>query len=254
MSHLSGIISAIILFGLSGCGTSEKITTERGLTFSEVLTRAVSRGETIHTLNGRGNITIETPEASNSGSFRVRLKKPDSLTVEIRGPFGVRVGTLALARDKFLFYNWMENRVIIGKPDENTLSQMLHLDVSFQEILGAFTGVFPMNDSSDAIQQFTAGNNTYNILFRSSTRLKKYSIDGKTYIIKEYRVQDDSIGDVMTASASDFTDDTPPLPQFLRIVFPAEHRSITITYDNVRVNVPVSCRFEVPKQAEIIYR
>jgi len=224
------------------------------MTFSDVLTRAAERDDRIQTLNGKGSITIETPEASNSGSFRVRLKKPDSLTVEIRGPFGVRVATLVLAREQFLFYDWMKNRATIGKPDERTLRQMLHLAISFQEMFGVFTGAFPQNDSSATIRQFTTWNDTYNILFRSSTRSKEYSIDGETYIIKEYSVSDDSTGTLMTASASDFTDDTPSLPQFLRIVFPTEHRSITITYDDVRVNVPVTCAFEVPKQAEIIYR
>jgi outer membrane lipoprotein-sorting protein len=248
------ILFVVILFGLDGCGSSERITTERSLTFSDVLTRAAERDDRIQTLNGKGSITIETPEASNSGSFRVRLKKPDSLTVEIRGPFGVRVATLALTREQFLYYDWMENRAIVGKPEERMLRQILHLAISFQEIFGVFTGVFPQNDSSDTIRQFTTGNDAYNVLFRSSTRSKQYSIDGETYIIKEYSISDNSTGILMTASASDFTDDTPSLPQFLRIVFPAERRSITITYDDIRVNVPVSCVFEVPKQAEIIYR
>lgn len=219
-----------------------------------MLTRASVRNENIQTLNGKGTITIETPEGSNSGSFRVRLKKPDSLMVEIRGPFGIRVATLSLAREHFCYYDWMENKAIVGKPDEHTLRQVLHLAISFQEMFGAFTGIFPQNNPSDTMRQFIAGDDTYNIFFRSPTYSKQYSIDGETYIIKEYSLIDDSTGTLMTASASHFTNDAPSVPQFQRIIFPAEHRSITISYDDVRVNIPVSCAFEVPKQAEIIYR
>lgn len=254
MKNLAGIISIIVLLGLNGCASSEKSTTEPSLAFTDVMQHVRERDDKIHTLSGKGSITIETPEASNSGSFRVRLKKPDSLIVEIRGPFGVRVATLALSREQFLFYDWGENRAIVGKPEEQTLRQMLHLAMSFEEIIGAFTGVFPRNDSADTMQQFVTGNDAYKIYFRSVTGSKEYIIDGETFIIKEYSAKEDSAGILMTASASDFTDDTLPLPQFLRVVFPREKRSVTITYTDVLVNEPVSCAFEIPKQAEIIYR
>ena len=44
------------------------------------------------------------------------------------------------------------------------------------------------------------------------------------------------------------------MPRLLRLIFPQEHRSVTISYNDVKLNEPVVCAFIPPKHAEVIRR
>src|SRR5438552_3424073 len=121
---------------LAGCGgPKETAKLEHNLPIDSVFARVQQRYAYVKTLKGGGSITVESREASQNGSFDVDLKKPDSVLVELHGPFGLHVGTLSLSRDQFIFYNRMENNAVVGKPDGETLHSMFHLNMQFDELL-----------------------------------------------------------------------------------------------------------------------
>ena len=56
----------------------------------------------------------------------------------------------------------------------------------------------------------------------------------------------------LTAIASEVNaDGQAAMPHLLRVIFPLEQRSITISYDDVKINGSVDCSFTLPDQAEI---
>ena len=227
------------------------------MVLDDVLHQIAERNEKVHTLKGDGSITVESPEGSNSGSFDAYLKKPDSLRVELNGPFGIHIGTLTLSRDQFLFYNRMENTAIIGKPDGTTLRSMFRIKMQFDEVIHAFTGEFPPAALTDSLERFYVHDDQYVVTYRTPECVKEYHIDGDTFVITSYRVIDRSGSVVLAADAAriESGDDAPiAMPMLLRVVFPREHRSVTIAYDGVQLNEPVECSFTLPKQAEVIYR
>ena len=255
MSTQRKIFICILLIGLSGCAPTKKIIGERTLSLDQVLQRVHNRNKTIATLKGNGTITVESLEGSNSGSFDVWLKKPDSLKADFSGPFGIHVGTLALSRDQFLFYHWVDNRVIAGKPDGKTLQSMFRLKMEFDEVLNAFTGEFPAVTAGDTLSRFYVEEGVYISLYHTAKGMKEYRIDGDSFVITSYRVLDDSGRSVLNAFASRIEDaDNISMPMLVRIIFPKERRSVTIAYDNIDLNKPVDCSFTLPKQAEIFYR
>ncbi len=128
------VLSAVLI--TAGCAPSAKVYKERTLAAAEVMRRVNERGQSISSLRGNGSITIETPEGSSSGSFDLSLKKPDSLLVELHGPFGIHVGTLLLSRERFLFYNNMDNTALVGKPDGRTLNSMFRLRMELMKFFG----------------------------------------------------------------------------------------------------------------------
>jgi hypothetical protein len=237
---------------LAGCISTDKIVLKRDLSIEEVLQRVRERNQIIKTLKGDGTITVESPEESNSGSFDVMLKKPDSLRVEFSGPFGIHVGTLMLSRDKFLFYNSMENKVITGTPDGNTLQSMFRLKMNFEEVVRAFTGEFPMEVSNDSLIRFVVKDDQYVMTFHKDRSTVECYIDGDTFVVTAYRVLDIEGTAILTALASRFesTGDI-TMPTLLRVIFPKERRSVTIAYSDVQINEPVECSFIPPPQAHI---
>lgn len=252
---LCRLLVGSILAGMGGCGTSNKMIREHPLGPGEILSLVAERNAKIRTLQGDGLITVESPEGSHNGSFDVRVKKPDSLKLEFHGPFGVDVGTLLLSRRQFVYYNKMDNTATIGKPDGKTLRSMFRLKMQFEEVLHAFTGEFPAVPPDDTLLNLSVQEDHYVLRFHSGDGEKEYTIDGESFIVIGYRVIDASGDKILEATSSRIrTSDNIPAPRLVRVTFPKERRSVTIAFDDITLNQPTECSFQVPKQAEVINR
>ncbi len=251
-----GAVAVLMVFaGVESCAPTRPLMKERTLPADEVVRRVQERNESIRTLDGSGSITVETPEQSNSGSFSMVLKKPDSLRVELNGPFGFRVGTLMLSREQFVYYNRMENSAVVGKPDGSTLNSLFRLRMKFDEVLHAFTGEFPSPAGGDTLERFFVENGMYVLRYQGSGGVKEYRVDGDAFVVTSYRMLDTAGKTAVTMAASDVDEvDHIAMPKLLRVVFPREKRSVTIAYDDLQFNEPVVCRFDIPRQADLIHR
>lgn len=244
----------LVTIGVGGCSSPKEIVRERTLMPDQVMAAVAERNRKINTLSGEGSITIESPEHSNRGGFDLNLRKPDSVRVELSGPFGIDVGTLMLSREKFVYYNSLDNKAVIGVPDGKTLGAMFNLTMNFDEILRAFTGEF-VTSGDDSLIRFGVEQGEYVIRYQSGAEQKEYHIDGDTFVVTKYRLLDATGNPRIVAMASEVEDsEVAPMPMILRVVFPAERRSITIAYDDIHVNGSVNCFYMLPKQADIIYR
>ncbi len=249
------VFAFFLVMNIFGCAPTRKITTERSLSLDDVLGRVEERNEKIKTLRGEGTITIESFESSTSGSFTVDMKMPDSLRMEFRGPFGIRAATLMLSRENFLFYNWIEHTAIVGVPDGKTLNSIIRLKMQFDQIINTFTGEIRSVSDRDSLLQYSVENNFYVVRYQSPEGKKECWIDGDSFIVTDYRATNDQGENVLVAHTSDPEEiGDVQLPTFIRVVFPKERQSVTIAYDDIKINETVSCRFVFPKQAEIIYR
>jgi outer membrane lipoprotein-sorting protein len=251
----TGAAVLLISAGLAACSAPPRAIRERNLGSDEVLALVTARNRQITTLRGDGSITIESPERSNNGGFDLNLRKPDSVRVDFHGPFGIKVGTLMLARNQFVFYNALDNKAMIGEPDGATLGAMFNLTLRFDEILNAFTGEFGQAATGDTLARFTVENGDYVMLYRGAAGTREYRVDGDAFVVTSYRAVDAAGAETIRASASEieFAGAT-AMPRLLRVVFPAERRSITIAYDDVKVNERVDCAYELPDQAQIMHR
>jgi hypothetical protein len=253
------IILTITLFGIlfgAGCSSTRHIAaTERNLPPDDVLSRTLARDHRISTLQGEGSITIESPELSNSGSFDVDIRKPDSLRVKLNGPFGIYIGTLAMSPTQFVFFNARENIATVGQPDGRTLRSIFHITLKFDEILKAFTGEFLSSLSRDSLDNFSTIEDQYVFRFRSAAGIQEYRIDPDRFAVTSYRLLDADGKPSIIAVASRFDDDREiVMPGLVRVILPAERRSVTIAYSEIKTNVPVQCSFTIPQQAEVHQR
>ncbi len=241
------------LIVLAGCAATKKATVDRTLLPGEIFSHVRDRNARVQTLQGSGLLTVESPEGSHNGSFDVRVKKPDSVRIELRGPFGVQAGTLLLSRDTFLYYNRLENVAFTGKPNGRTLRSMFRLTMRFDEVLNALTGEFPIAGEADSLIAAAADDRGYHLRYHAGGETREYDIDGESFVVTGYRVFDRDGREVLTAESSRIRmSDSIPLPKLLRVVFPEEKRSVTIAYDDITVNRPTECAFTLPQQTEVI--
>lgn len=245
----------IVMAGVESCGPTRPLMKEPLLPADEVVKRVEERNASIRTVDGSGSITVESPEQSSSGSFSLLLKKPDSLRVELNGPFGIRVGTLMLSRDQFLYYNRMDNSAVVGKPDGSTLNSLFRIRLKFDEVLHAFTGEFPSPAGGDTLEKFGVENGLYLLRYHGGDCSREYLVDPDGFVVTGYRMIDSTGKTAVTMSASDLDQvDHIAMPRLLRVVFPHEKRSVTIAYNDLQFNEPVICRFDLPRKADLIHR
>ncbi len=248
---------AVILLAIlwEGCGLATRVVHERTLNAEEVIRRVREREEKIQTVRGSGKITIESPESSGSGSFAAQVRKPDSAKVDLTGPFGIRIGTLALSRQEVVFFDWRSNTATIGVPDEQTLQSMLRIKLRFEEILHAFTGEFLSFASGDSLKTFAVEEGVYVLRFASGESTREFRIDGDSFIVSSYRLLASDSTATLVAMASR-TDEIAGIavPTLLRVIMPKERRSLTVAYGDLRINEDVRCTFDIPKEANIVRR
>jgi len=234
-----------------GCAASHSSLRERPLSVGDLVARVRARAASIRSLVGDGLLTVESPEGALNSTFDLRLKKPDSLRLDLRGPFGVRGGTLLLDRSRFLFYNAQNNTVVTGAPDSATLRKIVRLPMEFDDALRVFSGDFPAFPGDDSLLQQTEDGDRAILVYRTSTGRKTLEIDEESYVITGYRITDPEGNETLTASASRLRDvDTLRMPKLIRILFPGERRSLTIAYDDLKVNAETVCFYQAPSRAE----
>ncbi|MDP4199341.1 MAG: DUF4292 domain-containing protein [Bacteroidota bacterium] len=85
------------------------------------------------TLYVEGDITLDQNGESNSATFVMRSKRLsetgriDSLSIEIKGPFGIKVARFLAAPEGYKFYDVLHGETMSGKTDAHALEGLTHL-------------------------------------------------------------------------------------------------------------------------------
>ncbi len=125
------LIHAIVLFLIS-CAPSKKVLTD--LNFDYFISKINHRKDYIKTISAKGNITVDSPEFSNSANLRVNFKKPDTLFIRIEAIFGISFGEIKIYGDKFELIDRFNDRVINGNVNEY-IRRYLSFEITFDEII-----------------------------------------------------------------------------------------------------------------------
>ncbi len=208
------------------------------------------------TMTGRGTISFESPEAAGTASFDLSLRKPDSLLVALEGPFGIDVGTLFLSRQLFVMYNSMENRVITGVPTERTIRSVVPFDLTYEQILDAFTGSFPIAERESTPLSYTVDNDQLRLVYACGGDSCSYWIDPADLLVRRFLRQNNRGETLMEATSSGLIEDQGArIPRRVMVSFPAEKRRVTIHFSRANLNTPsVSFEFTIPPNARTTVR
>ncbi len=203
------------------------------------------------TMTGRGTISFESPETAGSASFDLSLRKPDSLLVAFEGPFGIDVGTLFLSRSLFVMYNSMENRVTTGVPTARAIRSVVPFDLTYEQILDAFTGAFPIAEKESTPLSYTVDNDQFRLVYACGKERCSYWIDPSDLLVRRYRREDSKGLVLMEATTSGIIEDEGArMPRRVIVSFPGEKRRVSIHFSKAELNAPsVSFDFTIPPNA-----
>jgi outer membrane lipoprotein-sorting protein len=215
-----------------------------------------TRQNKLHSMVGKGTVTFDSPELGGSAWFELSLKKPDSLLVAFEGPFGIDVGKLFLSRQKYVFYNSMQNRVTTGIPSSTTIRSVIPFDLTYDQILNAFSGLFAMPTNDEGLRSYSIDGDRFLISFTCGGNVCDYWIDNESLLVTKYQMRDNQNRVVMDAVASSVTDqDDVQAPRRIVVKFPQDHRQLSIFYSSLTLNEPhPSFVFSIPSNARTTIR
>ncbi len=208
----------------------------------------------IRTLDGRGNISFETPEMSGSASFTLSVKKPDSLLVHLEGPFGINVGMFFLSRDRFVMYNSMQNTVASGSPDSPSLRSLIPVDLTYDQIFEVFTGSIPLPDHA-LPKEYTTDEGLFLLRYESQGSSSSYWLDPDELLVRRFQMKDPSGGVVLEGTSSGSIDQNGArIARRLSLTMPRDGRRISLAFSRADLNADdLSFEYAVPKSARTIH-
>jgi outer membrane biogenesis lipoprotein LolB len=215
------------------------------------LMTAVRREETqVYTFAGRGSVTFDAPEASGSAFFSIAVRNPDSVLVRFEGPFGMDVGFLFASKTRVVLYNAMENWYMSEATNSALLRSVLPFDVSFEQLIDAFTGAFRVPDGRQPAR-YAIDDDRFLLVFPLGDDSSSYWVDPALRAVTQYRLsRGDSI--LIEASADRWTEDEGyVMPRRITLSFPSSARSVSVFYSSVHMNPEaVSFAYSVPSRAK----
>lgn len=201
---------------------------------------------------GGGTITIESPSVAQSGSFTLLLRKPDTLLVRLKGPFGIKLASALLTRKDFQFYNSLENRLFSGETNARNLARILRVNLDFADLLNLFTGGVFQEEDSGLPDESGVEDENFLFVYRVKNGTHKYLIDPQTLLIAKVQHVDVEGRLVFEQRFLNFQIvDGTVIPFNIRIIQPRERRMVSVVYSDVALNKQdLDFTFTYPRNAE----
>lgn len=256
-------ISLIILFLsnilliLIGCVPSQP-TEEFELLPSERLTNKLEANRRkIKTFEGSGTIFVNSPSMDNSATFRIVLLKPDSIYLTIMGPFGIELAQALVTKDKFTFYDALQNTAYVGAVNSNALQSIFRINLSFEDLLDAFIGSVNLtNNLYRAPDNYYVEDERYVLTYLDSARTNKtiYKVDVRQLGITNYQLfgLDETLMLQGNYSSFELLENV-AVPYKIAIENKTDDQKISIDYKKITVNKKnIYIDFKLPDDATII--
>lgn len=234
--------------------TSSDTNSSIDITFTELRKRVNANAEKLKSLDADGEISIDSPQLSNTGSITVSINKPDSVFTKLEGPFGIDVAYLLITRNNFVYYNVMDNKVIRGLSTPENLGIIMRIKATFDEIMNAFSGKFSFISEGYEDTKISMEENNYVVKLNTGNEIKKYWIDSENYYVRKVGTYDiKGITRIEIVYQNFFERDNIYFPKNISISRPKENQNIWLTYfreefNNNRLNY----KMKIPKSAKQI--
>jgi len=237
MRWIGYILIGIIL--INSCSGSRKAVMPdlSTITYRGLLEHNVNWQNSIKTLAAGTRITLDTPSYSGNFDAKILVDGQDSLMMIVTGPFGIRLGKVFIARNRFLFYNQLMNQFYTGSRQDFEGQNFLQFPVQ----IGQIRDVFIAQDRFDVLQKeifeireqqyFLKARNgslSYNIWFDPGTHFIsriEYFQDEEFLFFKEYK-------DFRQINSIHF-------PHLINFVRPESKEGLSIYFSSLELNSPI---------------
>lgn len=252
-SCATALLLAILLGSCATERTALMLNT-RAVPVDELVSRVNARAAGLQSMTGRGSLWFEGQGAAGSAFFTMSLRKPDSLLVRLKGPFGMEVGLFFLSRDRYVIYNGMQNQLTTGVPSMTAIRSVLPVALTQEQIVDAFSGTFTIGASRGPLVRYVIDNDEFLLSFVTGADTASYWIDPESQLVTRYVVTGNGGRTRIEATAGNMvSEDSVYAPREVRLRM--EEQQLSIQYSSLTLNAPEpSFAFSIPPGARTIVR
>ncbi len=251
---LSFLLLAILIIG---CVPSKPTREEQNLPAERLIKKLEANRRRVKTFRGTGVIKVESPQFGATASFEVSLRKPDSIKINVVGPFGIDLAEALVTTNEFRFYDSMNNRLYKGRSGGKIIKKILKVDLDFNDLMDAFAGAVNLTEKLRRVpDKYLIREESYTLIYVDSlaNKISSYYVDPENYTITEFKLNTLDKEEVFKGNYYGFREYSGVyVPQRSTISNNAKEQTLSIEYRTVEINEPIeSFELKVPKDAEVI--
>lgn len=251
------IFFLIITFTFLSCVPSRPDDDVEILSVDRLINKLEANRRRIKNFEGNGTLLVNSPTLENSANFRVVLVKPDSILLNILGPFGIELGQALVTNKNFIFYDALSNTAYTGEIDSEVLQNIFRIDLPFKDIIDVLTGSVNLtNQLYKSPDEFNVIYDKYHLSYIDSLTglITNYKIDVRRLGITDYELKSaDSNFEILGAFSQFEVMENVAVPYRIVIENKSSKQRIEINYKKIYVNKKnLSIDFNLPDDADII--
>jgi hypothetical protein len=153
---------------------------------SRIIKEVNRRSAEIDNIISDGEIKIKTPKVDETGSIEIHVKKKDDLWFKIEGPLGIDAATGHFNRDRFTFFDDLNDVVTTGSTSILNIGTLTRIRCTFDDMLNAFSGTVRISKGKKDELTMTEEGSQYVISLKRGTITRRYWVDKENYFVYKY--------------------------------------------------------------------
>lgn len=140
INYIDIVLSLTVSIIITGCAGQKFTLDTNKTTAKEILNSIENEQRKLVSFESNSRISVDSPEFSGTFFAEILYQEPDSLLISATGPFGVHAGTLFIGRERFIFYNLIDNRFYNGAVADFKDRNFYQFPLKLSELLYVFAG------------------------------------------------------------------------------------------------------------------
>ncbi|MGE5458609.1 MAG: DUF4292 domain-containing protein [Methanococcaceae archaeon] len=259
MKHLVFLFLVLVSLPMffNGCVPSKPKEEVEVMPSERLIKKLEANRRKIKNFEGVGTLDINTSELNTNASFKISLQKPDSIYMEIYGPFGIDLAQTLVTDNNFSFYDAIHNILYKGRTNSDILKKIFKVNMTFADLMDAFVGAVNLTPRlSQEPKTYDINYDKYILTYVDSLSENKsrYTIDVKDLIISDFKLLTPNNDVVLESNYSKFKlINGNFVPYAIKVNQKAADQSINIEYRKIEINKKaVKIKLDIPEDAEVI--
>lgn len=264
MNRRSPILTLLAVLTLAGCASTRQTTsgaaagatggadTVRPALGAELLREVAAGYQSIPALSING--TMKATGQPVTVWIDAIIRRRDSLKIVLNGPFGIPIGAMSATSSNFLFFNTQEGEVVEGTPDRRTFSQLLMVELDYQEMVSLLRGELPRIPAEGSYTA-TENDGLLSFVVNGPDMREEFTIDPDDRTVRSYGrwiVRPDTTLPELAISYDNFTKlGDRRFPRRAVVDVQGGAQRISITIDKLAADIPAGRSFALDVPAGI---
>jgi len=224
----------LLLIIITGCTKPRFVLDSGKVHFKDLLDNIHTEQQMLKSLTGNARISVETEEFSGNFFATIYYLKSDSILIAVSGPFGIQAGSLFIGKERFIFYNQINNQFYNGSVKDFENKNFFQFPLKLSELINIFTASDKM--SSMKIQNYDIRDDLFFINAHNGILTQNIWISNTTgHITKIEMLKNNEIQ--ISKTYEDFIiQDEIYFPRKIKFIRPQQKQAVSIFYSSLSIN------------------